>query len=81
MYTRVLSAGLWFFAALYAGSMLHGVVGVHELVGPLVGLTTACLIIADPVHRFAAKAAPPLTPVAAPLRDAVPVTGAMRTQV
>lgn len=81
MYTRLLSAGLWFFAAVYAGSMLHGVAGVHELVGPLVGLMTAGLIIADPVHRLAAKAAPPLTPVAAPIRDVVPAPGGMRTQV
>jgi hypothetical protein len=81
MYTRLLSAGLWFFAAVYAGSMLHGVVGVHELVGPLAGLMTAGLIIADPFHRHSAKAAPPLIPVAAPMRDVVSVAAGMRTQV
>jgi hypothetical protein len=72
MYTRLLSAGLWFFAAVYAGSILHGIVGVPELVGPLVGLTTAGLIVAAPLRRHAAKPA---------LAPAVPVTGAMQTQV
>jgi hypothetical protein len=54
MITRLLSAGLWFFAAVYAGSMLHGIVGVSELVGPVVGLTTAILIIVEPYRRLAA---------------------------
>ena len=72
MYTRLLSAGLWFFAAIYAGSILHGVAGVHELVGPLVGLTSAGLIVAVPMRRQAAKPA---------LAPATPATGVMQTQV
>jgi hypothetical protein len=74
MYTRFLSAGLWFFAAVYAGSILHGVAGMHEIVGPLVGLTTAGLIVAVPTRRYAAKPAASLAPIA-------PATGAMQTQV
>jgi hypothetical protein len=79
MVTRLLSAGLWFVAAVYAGNMLHGVVGLSELVGPIVGFTTAGLIVADPVHRFAAKGADTRIPVrpAGPTRDVVPVAGAM----
>lgn len=74
MYTRLLSAGLWFFAAVYAGSILHGVSGVPELVGPLVGLTTAGLIVIVPTRRHAAKPTATLAPIA-------PATGAMQTQV
>lgn len=72
MYTRLLSAGLWFFAAVYAGSILHGVAGVPELVGPLVGFTSAGLIVAVPSRRHAAKPA---------LAPAAPVPGGMQTQV
>ncbi len=73
MYTRLLSAGLWFFAAVYAGSILHGVAGVPEFVGPLVGLTTAGLIVAAQLHRRAARPAA--------LAPAGLATGAVPTQV
>lgn len=55
MHIRLLSAGLWFFAAAYAGSILHGISGMHELVGPIVGLTSAVLIVADPFRRLSAR--------------------------
>ena len=64
MNIRLISAGLWFLAAAYAGSMLHGIAGVHELVGPVVGLTTALLIVADPFRRLEAGR------VSAPVRQA-----------
>ena len=81
MYTRLLSAGFWFLASVYAGSMLHGIAGVHELVGPLVGLTTAGLLIADPFHRLAAKAsATPAPATAAPVGDLAPAKGGLQTQ-
>jgi hypothetical protein len=73
MHIRLLSAALWFVAAVYAGSILHGISGMHELVGPIVGLTSAALIVADPFRRLAARRAS----VAA----TAPVTGAMQTQV
>lgn len=79
MHIRFLSAGLWFVAAVYAGSMLHGISGMHELVGPIVGLTSAALIIADPFRRLAARRMS--LPAIAPVLDAVPAAGAMRTQV
>ena len=73
MHIRLLSAGLWFVAAVYAGSILHGISGMHELVGPIVGLTSAALIVADPFRRLAARRAS----VAA----TAPVAGVMQTQV
>lgn len=58
MSKRFLAAGFWFFTALYAGSVLHGIAGLHELVGPVIGLTSACLIVADPFHRLAGDRLP-----------------------
>jgi hypothetical protein len=74
MSKRLISAGLWFFVAAYAGSILHGMAGVHALVGPLVGLATAGLIVANPFHHLAAR------PVAT-TRPVGPTSGAMQTQV
>ena len=74
MYTRLLSAGLWFFAAVYAGSILHGVAGVPELVGPLLGLTSAGLIVFVPTRRHVAKPTATLAPIAS-------AAGALQTQV
>jgi hypothetical protein len=74
MYTRLLSAGLWFLVAAYAGSMLHGIAGLNALVGPLVGLFTASLIVADPFHRNVTR------PVAT-RRPVSPAPGATQTQV
>jgi hypothetical protein len=74
MNKRLLSGGLWFLVAAYAGSILHGMAGVNELVGPLVGVATASLIVADPFHRNATR------PVAT-RRAVSPASGAMQTQV
>jgi hypothetical protein len=74
MYTRLLSAGLWFLVAAYAGSILHGIAGLNELVGPLVGLVTASLIVANPFHRNAAR-------TVATRRAVGPAPGATQTQV
>jgi hypothetical protein len=74
MYMRLFSGGLWFLVAAYAGSILHGIVGTNELVGPLIGLFTATLIVADPLHRKAARPA-------ATRRAASPAPGAPQIQV
>jgi uncharacterized membrane protein len=74
MNKRLLSGGLWFLVAAYAGSILHGMAGVNELVGPLVGVATASLIVADPFHRNAIR------PVAT-RRPVSPASGAMQTQI
>ena len=52
MSKRLLSAGLWSFAGLYAGSVLHGVAGTSALVGPVVALATGVLIVSDPIGRL-----------------------------
>lgn len=74
MYMRLLSAGLWFLVAAYAGSILHGIAGLNELVGPLVGLFTAGVIVANPFHRTATR------PMAT-RRAVTPAPGATQTQV
>ncbi len=51
MHTRFVAAGLWLFASLYAGSMLHAIAGVPELVGPGFGLMTAAGILLRPTVR------------------------------
>lgn len=57
MNKRLALAGIWSFAGLYAGSVLHGIVGTSDLLGPIVGLATAALIVLDPAARLnAAKA-------------------------
>jgi hypothetical protein len=55
MATRILSAGLWFLTAIYAGSLLHGIAGTPELLGPVVGITSAGLIVARPLRRPATR--------------------------
>ena len=51
MNKRVLSAALWLFASLYAGSMLRETIGMHELVGPVLGFVTAGAILATGLAR------------------------------
>jgi hypothetical protein len=74
MYWRLLSGGLWFLVAAYAGSILHGIAGLSDLVGPLVGLATASLIVADPFHRSATRPTPARRAVS-------PAPGATQTQL
>jgi hypothetical protein len=51
MNKRILSAGLWLFVSLYAGAILHETVGLHELVGPVLGFVTAGAILATGMAR------------------------------
>ena len=51
MNKRVLSAALWLFASLYAGSILRETIGMHELVGPVLGFVTAGAILATGVAQ------------------------------
>ena len=61
MATRLVVAGIWFLAALYAGSMLHEVAGLSSLVGPAIGLLSTAVVAIDPFHRLTAPEPP--TPV------------------
>jgi hypothetical protein len=67
MRTRLVAAGLWFLAALYAGSTLHGITGLHDLVGPVIGLMSAILIVADPFRRLARGHDPAALALPAPI--------------
>ena len=51
MNKRVLTAALWLFASLYAGALLHETIGLHELVGPVLGFVTAGAILATGMAR------------------------------
>ena len=55
MSMRVVSAGLWFAVALYAGSLSSGLAGTPELLGPVLGALSATLILANPVARLAGR--------------------------
>jgi hypothetical protein len=48
MNKRLFTAGMWFLAAAYAGAMLHTITGIHELLGPVIGLATGVLIVMAP---------------------------------
>jgi hypothetical protein len=58
MVKRLVVAGLWFFAALYAGSMLHAITGLHELVGVAVAVGSAAVILAGPLYGTAGARLP-----------------------
>jgi hypothetical protein len=50
MKKRILAGFLWFFAGWYLGAFLAFMVGVPEVVGPILGLTLAALVAGDPRH-------------------------------
>ncbi len=47
---RLLAATLWFYAAWYAGSLLAAVIGVPDLIGPVVGIAAGLIVGVDPRH-------------------------------
>jgi hypothetical protein len=49
---RILAALLWFYAGWYAMSWLIQAFGLPEALGPIVGLTLAAGIAADPRGRI-----------------------------
>lgn len=57
MKKRIVVAGLWFYATLYAWSMLATFIGVPWPAGPVVAATVAALIAGDPMHRIWRRAA------------------------
>ena len=80
MNTRLAIAALWFFAAAYAGSMLHNIAGLATIVGPAVGLLTAAVIVVDPFARFASSTSTPAARPAvrtAPGFETAPPQGAL----
>jgi hypothetical protein len=49
MSKRVAAAILWFFAAWYLGAFIALLLGVSEILGPILGITAAVLFAGDPL--------------------------------
>lgn len=49
MSKRIAAAVLWFFALWYLGAFIAFVLGVPDLLGPVLGLAGAALIAGDPL--------------------------------
>jgi hypothetical protein len=45
---RLVATGLWFYAFWYLGSMIAGLVGIPDLLGPLLGTAAGVIVGADP---------------------------------
>lgn len=41
---RIVAAGLWFYAFWYLGSAVAALLGVPDLLGPVLGLTAAAVV-------------------------------------
>ena len=55
MKKRTAAALLWFYTGWYAGAFVAHLVGISELIGPVIGAAAAALIAGDPRHRIWAK--------------------------
>ena len=49
---RIAAASLWFYAFWYLGSTLASVVGVPDLLGPVLGLSAGLIVGMDPARRI-----------------------------
>lgn len=63
MNKRIAAAVLWFLTGWYAGGYVSLILGVPELIGPILGIACAALFAGDPLDviwttRAAAVAAP-----------------------
>ena len=47
---RFAAAALWFYAAWYAGSTIAALMGVPDVLGPVLGLTAGLIVGLDPRH-------------------------------
>ena len=47
---RIAAAILWLYAAWYAGSAIAMLIGVPDLLGPVLGLTAGLIVGVDPRH-------------------------------
>jgi hypothetical protein len=48
MKRRMLSALLWFFACWYGAALLANFLGIHPMLGPILGTAAAALFAGDP---------------------------------
>ncbi len=45
---RLLATFLWFYAGWYAGAMVAWFLGIHAVLGPILGMAAAALVAFDP---------------------------------
>jgi hypothetical protein len=76
MVKRIASATLWFIAAGWGFNLLGLITGTPPVMGFAFGAAVAAFVGTDPLHLFW-----PVKAAAISALDAVPATGAMRTQV
>lgn len=57
MMKRLLATGLWLYAFWYLGSMVAALVGVLDLLGPVLGTTAGIIVGIDPRRRIWARPA------------------------
>jgi len=68
---RLVAAGLWFYAFWYLGSTIAGLLGLPDLIGPVLGPAAAIIVGVDPRGAIWARDA-----AAIPAAPAAPVTAA-----
>jgi membrane associated rhomboid family serine protease len=55
---RIVAGVLWFLAIWSAGNFVGGVVGLPEVVGPILGLAVGVLVVVDPGRQIWSKRRP-----------------------
>ena len=48
MAKRIFAAFLWFYTGWYGGALLANFLGLHPMLGPIIGAAAAALIVGDP---------------------------------
>jgi hypothetical protein len=77
MFKRIAASGLWFFAVCWGFNIVSAMTGFSPILGMAIAAAVGAFVGTDPLHLFwPVPAALPAT------RDiAIPVSGAMQTQV
>jgi hypothetical protein len=78
MTKRIGSAALWFVAIGWGFNYIAALTGMSPAIGMAIAAWVGAFVGLDPLHLFWAA---PIRAEAGPARDAVPVSGAMQTQV
>lgn len=63
---RVLASTLWLYAFWSLGSMISALVGVPDLLGPILGTAAGVIVGVDPRRVIWVRPAMPAAPVASP---------------
>jgi hypothetical protein len=73
---RIAATLLWFYAFWYLGSMIAGLLGVPDLLGPILGPVAAIIVGVDPRGAIWARETPAIPAVPATTRAAATEPGA-----